>query len=60
MKKNAVEDAPTLTEDDVSATRTMIRVSIGREEALADYRTAWESREASLIGRREVLTGKAA
>ena len=59
MKKNAVEDAPALTEEDVSATRTMIRVSIGREEALADYRTAWESREASLIGRREVLTGKA-
>jgi pyruvate/2-oxoglutarate/acetoin dehydrogenase E1 component/TPP-dependent pyruvate/acetoin dehydrogenase alpha subunit len=30
-----------------------------REEALADYRTAFESRQVSLIGRREVLTGKA-
>ena len=30
-----------------------------REELLADYRLACESREASLLGRREVLTGKA-
>jgi pyruvate/2-oxoglutarate/acetoin dehydrogenase E1 component/TPP-dependent pyruvate/acetoin dehydrogenase alpha subunit len=30
-----------------------------REEVLKDYRIACESREASLIGRREVLTGKA-
>lgn len=30
-----------------------------KEEALADYRLAVASREASLIGRREVLTGKA-
>lgn len=30
-----------------------------REEVLADYRLACESREASLLGRREVLTGKA-
>ncbi|MBV8200840.1 MAG: hypothetical protein JOZ15_09480, partial [Acidobacteria bacterium] len=30
-----------------------------REEVLADYRIAFESRQASLIGRREVLTGKA-
>ena len=30
-----------------------------REEVLKDYRTACESREASLLGRREVLTGKA-
>ncbi len=29
------------------------------EEVLADYRIAYESRQASLIGRREVLTGKA-
>ena len=28
-------------------------------EVLADYRLGWESRHASLIGRREVLTGKA-
>ncbi len=30
-----------------------------RSEVLADYRLACESREASLLGRREVLTGKA-
>lgn len=30
-----------------------------RQEVLADYRLAYESREASLLGRREVLTGKA-
>src|SRR3954466_13113330 len=30
-----------------------------KAEALADYRLAIASREASLIGRREVLTGKA-
>lgn len=30
-----------------------------RGAVLADYRTAWESRQASLLGRREVLTGKA-
>jgi len=30
-----------------------------RSEVLNDYRIALESREASLLGRREVLTGKA-
>ena len=30
-----------------------------RLEILADYRLACESREASLLGRKEVLTGKA-
>ena len=30
-----------------------------REEVLKDYRTACDSREASLLGRKEVLTGKA-
>src|SRR5258708_4473006 len=30
-----------------------------REEVLRDFRTACESREASLLGRKEVLTGKA-
>ena len=30
-----------------------------RETILADYRLAYRSRQASLIGRREVLTGKA-
>ncbi|HKH60836.1 MAG TPA: hypothetical protein VKA49_08395, partial [Flavitalea sp.] len=30
-----------------------------RDEVLKDYRIACESREASLLGRKEVLTGKA-
>jgi TPP-dependent pyruvate/acetoin dehydrogenase alpha subunit len=32
---------------------------IDRETVLRDYRICWESRHASLLGRREVLTGKA-
>lgn len=31
---------------------------LSRASVLADYRIGWESRHASLIGRREVLTGK--
>lgn len=31
---------------------------LSRESVLADYRIGWQSRHASLIGRREVLTGK--
>lgn len=34
------------------------RAALTRESVLADYRTGWLSRHASLIGRREVLTGK--
>ncbi len=30
-----------------------------RDEVLRDYRIGWQSRQASLLGRREVLTGKA-
>src|SRR3990172_9376022 len=30
-----------------------------RQEVLSDYRIAYQSRQASLIGRKEVLTGKA-
>src|SRR5687768_11455660 len=33
--------------------------SPGRERVLADYRLGVRSRQASLVGRREVLTGKA-
>jgi pyruvate/2-oxoglutarate/acetoin dehydrogenase E1 component/TPP-dependent pyruvate/acetoin dehydrogenase alpha subunit len=33
--------------------------AFSREEVLRDYRIAFESRQVSLIGRREVLTGKA-
>lgn len=32
--------------------------ALSRAEALADYRLGWCSRHASLVGRREVLTGK--
>ncbi len=44
-----------------STTQTTGRLSFDefREEVLRDYRLAVASREASLIGRREVLTGKA-
>ncbi|MBN2614142.1 MAG: hypothetical protein JXR71_00480 [Bacteroidales bacterium] len=34
-------------------------LNLTREDILTDYRTAYESRQASLLGRREVLTGKA-
>jgi TPP-dependent pyruvate/acetoin dehydrogenase alpha subunit len=34
-------------------------IVLSKTEILSDYRTAVESREASLIGRREVLSGKA-
>ncbi len=37
----------------------LTELAITREEVLADYRLAWESRYASLIGRREVMSGKA-
>src|SRR6478672_12359468 len=30
-----------------------------RQEVLTDYRHVWQSRETSLLGRKEVLTGKA-
>jgi len=33
-------------------------LALDREEVLNDYRTAYESRHASLMGRRDVLTGK--
>ena len=32
---------------------------VSKKEMIADYRTAYRSRQASIIGRREVLTGKA-
>jgi Pyruvate/2-oxoglutarate dehydrogenase complex, dehydrogenase (E1) component, eukaryotic type, beta subunit len=36
-----------------------VRTQFTRESIVDDYRVAWRSRQASLIGRREVLTGKA-
>jgi pyruvate/2-oxoglutarate/acetoin dehydrogenase E1 component/TPP-dependent pyruvate/acetoin dehydrogenase alpha subunit len=44
---------------DIQDPRIVQSFPIVREEVLADYRIAWESRQASLIGRKEVLTGKA-
>ena len=38
---------------------TPVPFSPNPEEILQDYRLAWQSRQASLIGRREVLSGKA-
>ncbi len=38
---------------------TLERLGITREDVLYDYRIAYRSRQASLIGRREVLSGKA-
>jgi len=35
------------------------KIKLTKEEVLNDYRIANESRQASLLGRREVLTGKA-
>lgn len=42
-----------------STSTSKTNIPVSREEALQDYRIAHESREASLLGRREVLTGKA-
>ena len=36
-----------------------VRAQISRESILQDYRVAFRSRQASLLGRKEVLTGKA-
>lgn len=38
---------------------TAITFDTFKQEVLADYATAFKSRQASLIGRKEVLTGKA-
>ncbi len=39
--------------------RIYLRLGLSREQILQDYRIAFRSRQASLIGRREVLSGKA-
>lgn len=43
----------------ISGFKETIEYAFTREEVLADYRLAYQSRQASLIGRREVLSGKA-
>ncbi|HEX9669355.1 MAG TPA: transketolase C-terminal domain-containing protein [Thermoanaerobaculia bacterium] len=45
--------------DDAGAARATPAQLFTPETALADYRLAFQSRQASLLGRREVLTGKA-
>ncbi len=42
-----------------SHTSAASAAAFDRGAVIADYRIAWESRQASLLGRREVLTGKA-
>ncbi|HEX7828288.1 MAG TPA: thiamine pyrophosphate-dependent dehydrogenase E1 component subunit alpha, partial [Thermoanaerobaculia bacterium] len=43
----------------MSTLETHTRTQFTRESIIDDYRTAFRSRQASLIGRKEVLTGKA-
>ena len=40
-------------------TKGPIALPLEKEEILTDYHLAYKSRQASLIGRREVLSGKA-
>src|SRR5689334_24261588 len=42
-----------------SSEQSQIRTQFTRESIVEDYRVAFRSRQASLIGRKEVLTGKA-
>ena len=39
--------------------KKIIQANPKKSEILSDYRLAWRSRQASIIGRREVLNGKA-
>lgn len=43
----------------MNSTKTILDIDISTEEILEDYRLACESREASLLGRKEVFMGKA-
>jgi pyruvate/2-oxoglutarate/acetoin dehydrogenase E1 component/TPP-dependent pyruvate/acetoin dehydrogenase alpha subunit len=43
----------------IEETGVLTSLQLTRSEVIADYRLAWESRQASLIGRREVMSGKA-
>ena len=48
-----------MSESSVDNSSNDVSIEEIKANVLADYRLAIESREASLIGRREVLTGKA-
>ena len=43
----------------MSTKKKFLSINLSKEEILSDYRIAFQSRQASLLGRREVLTGKA-
>jgi pyruvate/2-oxoglutarate/acetoin dehydrogenase E1 component/TPP-dependent pyruvate/acetoin dehydrogenase alpha subunit len=48
-----------MSKDTLIATETSVDFETFKQEVIGDFRLACESREASLLGRREVLTGKA-
>ena len=48
-----------MSKDILIATETSVDFETFKQEVISDFRLACESREASLLGRREVLTGKA-
>ena len=43
----------------MSTATASTKTALTREEILSDYRLGWESRQASLTGRKEVFSGKA-
>lgn len=43
----------------MNSTKTLLNIEIATDEVMNDYRIACESREASLLGRKEVFMGKA-
>ena len=45
--------------ENIKTNEILQELGLTKEDVLRDYRIGWESREASLLGRREVLTGKA-
>jgi 2-oxoisovalerate dehydrogenase E1 component len=51
--------ARTSTGASTSTDPSLDDLGVSRDDVLADYRVSYESRQASLVGRREVLTGKA-
>ena len=58
-KSTARKRTTKATTNGSSTKRASLPGGLAAEDILRDYRIAVESREASLLGRREVLTGKA-
>ena len=52
------QPASSMAEKDKTRKKTALSTPFNKEEVLNDYRIANESRQASLLGRREVLSGK--